>query len=156
MKLHHLLLFQVDKMKLIWNKIRDRTTPEAQRNKLIQDVLQQIQSHILDITLRHDASRIIQCIIQYGNDQQREFVLQQVMPKFFDISKTPYGHFTVLKAITYCNQPTVMKKISQSLKGHFVSLGTHIIGARVVESILQLYSSTYTKHLKAEFYGKVS
>jgi len=142
-------------MKLIWNKIRDRKTPEPQRKKLIQDVLEQIQNHILDITLRHDASRIIQCIIQYGNDIQREFVLKQVMSKFFDISKAPYGHFTVLKAIAYCNDSNTMKKISQALKGHFVSLGSHIIGARVVESILQFYPILYTKHLKAEFYGKV-
>ena len=34
--------------------------------------------------------------------------------------------------------------------------GTHVIGSRVVESILQLYPSALSRGLKAEFYGQVS
>ena len=35
-----------------------------------------------------------------------------------------------------------------------MSLGAHVIGARTVESILQLYPVKLTRNLKAEFYGK--
>ncbi len=34
--------------------------------------------------------------------------------------------------------------------------GTHVIGSRVVESILQLYPAPLSRALKAEFYGQVS
>ena len=72
-----------------------------------------------------------------------------------DIAKTPYGHFTVLKAITYCNRKEDQKLIASALKGKFVSLGSNVIGSRTVESILQLYPHGLTNGLKAEFYGQV-
>ena len=65
------------------------------------------------------------------------------------------GHFTILKAIAYCVALNDQKLIATALQGHFVSLGTNLIGARIVESILQLYPSKLTATLKAEFYGKV-
>lgn len=48
------------------------------------------------------------------------------------------------------------KKIAAAFVGHFVSLGAHVIGARTVESILQIYAPKFTRGLKAEFYGSVS
>ena len=48
------------------------------------------------------------------------------------------------------------KKIAAAFIGHFVSLGAHVIGARTVESILQIYAPKFTRGLKAEFYGNVS
>jgi hypothetical protein len=142
-------------MKQIWNKIREKSASKETRANLVNNILQIIQNHIVEITLRHDASRIIQTVIQFGNDRQREMVLNELLPKFYEIAKSPYGHFTILKMITYGNTPEFMKKICQGLKHHFVSLGIHSIGARTVETVLQLYSSSYTKHLKAEYYGKV-
>lgn len=143
-------------MKQLWNKIRERSVPTASRDALLANLLTGIQSHIVEITLRHDASRIIQTLIQFGNDNQRDVILTELLSKFYEIAKAPYGHFTILKMITYGNKSEFMKKISQGLKSHFVSLGCHAIGARTVETVLQLYPTIYTKHLKAEFYGKVS
>lgn len=79
----------------------------------------------------------------------------ELLPKANEIAKTPYGHFTLLKAISYCLTPAEQKKIVSALGGHFVSLGTNVIGARVVESLLQLYAYPLSRPLKAEFYGKV-
>ena len=43
-----------------------------------------------------------------------------------DLAKTQYGHFAVLKAITYCDEDQDKHAISSSLSGHFVSLGIDI------------------------------
>jgi hypothetical protein len=109
----------------------------------------------MDITLRHDASRIVQAILQFGTSTQQEEILEELYPKLAEICKTPYGHFVILKAIHYCQQITVKKRLISSLSGHFVSLSTHVIGARVVETLLQLYPHHLTNSLKLEFYGKV-
>lgn len=61
-----------------------------------------------------------------------------------------------LQAITYCTGAMEQKKIAAAFVGHFVSLGAHVIGARTVESILQIYAPKFTRGLKAEFYGSVS
>ena len=56
----------------------------------------------------------------------------------------------------YCTGAAEQKKIAAAFAGHFVSLGAHVIGARTVESILQIYAPKFTRGLKAEFYGSVS
>ena len=40
------------------------------------------------------------------------------------------------------------------MKGHFVALGTNVVGARVCESLLVMYPPALVRVLKAEFYGK--
>jgi hypothetical protein len=83
-------------------------------------------------------------------------MLSEISAKVLELSKTPYGHFTILKAISYCTAAEDQKIVTKALLGHFVSLGTNVIGARIVESVLHLYPAKLTKDLKAEFYGKVS
>lgn len=91
-----------------------------------------IQNHILEITLRHDASRVIQYLLQHGNMQHRQQIIAELVQKASEICKTPYGHFAFLKAISYCTDATDRKKLCSSLAGHFVALGGNIIGARTV------------------------
>jgi len=57
--------------------------------------------------------------------------------------------------MSYCTQLTEQKKICNALTNKFVSLAIHSIGARTVETLMQLYPSKLTTPLKAEFYGKV-
>lgn len=73
---------------------------------------------------------------------------------FAQIAKTPYGHFVVLKAITYCTGPAEQKQIISGLTGHFVAIGTNVIGARTVESLINIYSPKACRALRAEFYGR--
>ena len=146
---------QVEGLKTQWNKIRDRSTPESVREGMLQKMVEIIKGNILQITLRHDASRIVQTMIQFGDNTQREFILSSIGSKLSEVAKTPYGHFVVLKAITYCVRAADQRKIAAGLKGHFVSLGTNVIGSRTVESVMQLYPGNVTRGLKAEFYGQV-
>ena len=92
----------VQSMKKDWNVARMKTMPAVDRVAVINGLAKNISSHILQVTLRHDASRIVQCILQYGNSQQRKAVLKELAPRLYEVAKTPYGHFAVLKALTYC------------------------------------------------------
>ena len=146
----------VEKLKVDWNKIRVKTLKSEDRHAVMDKMAERVKGRILQITLRHDVSRIIQSILQFGSPSLRSLILSEISGKILEICKTPYGHFTILKAISYCTNPEDQKIITTSLSGHFVSLGTNVIGSRIVESILALYSKQLTKDLKAEFYGRVS
>lgn len=145
----------VEGLKVNWNKVRDRGTDGDVRSSTLVKMVDQVKDHILAVTLRHDASRIVQTVLQFGTPAQKETILSALCAKTYEIAKTPYGHFTILKAVTYCTRPEDQRKIATSLKGHFVSLGGNVIGSRTVESVLQLYPTNLTKGLKAEFYGQV-
>jgi pumilio family protein 6 len=144
----------VEELKTSWNVVRNRSTPESKRKDLVDKMYKQMTGHVLQVTLRHDASRMTQCILQYGTEEQRKNVLAELTAKTVEIAKTPYGHFTILKAISYCTGASEQKKLCRSLKGHFVALGTNVIGARTCESLLVIYPSKLTRSLRAEFYGK--
>lgn len=146
---------QVEGLKQNWNKVRDRSTETDVRSSTLARMVEQFKDHILAVTLRHDASRIVQSVLQFGTVEQKEVILNSLAQKASEIAKTPYGHFTILKAITYCTRPADQKKLAAALKGHFVSLGGNVIGSRTVESILQIYPHAVTRGLKAEFYGQV-
>jgi pumilio homology domain family member 6 len=94
-----------------------------------------VQGRIVEITLRHDASRVIQYLLQFGDAAQRQKVLSELITKAVEICKTPYGHFTVLKAIAYCTDAGDRKKLATCLSGHFVAVGCNAIGARTVGKI---------------------
>lgn len=138
-----------------WNKVRDRSTETDTRASTLVKMVDQFKDHILAVTLRHDASRIVQTVLQFGTVEQKETIMHSLCQKASEIAKTPYGHFTILKAITYCTRPADQRKLAAALKGHFVSLGGNVIGSRTVESVLQLYPHAITRNLKAEFYGQV-
>lgn len=117
-------------------------------------MIKQMLGKVVEVTLRHDASRFVQTIFQFGNVSQRKDILEELCSKLFEIAKTPYGHFAVLRAVTYCKDKAEQKKIASSMTGHFVALGTNVIGARAVELIMHTYAQKLTLDLKAEFYGK--
>lgn len=141
---------------MLWNKVRTKSTPAEERGQLITKMVTKIQGHVLQITLRHDASRFVQSIIQFSTTEERKKILMELAPKLIEIAKTPYGHFTVLKAINFCTAHPEQRIIVKGLSGHFVSLGTNVIGARIVESIFKLFAPKVVRGLKAEFYGHVS
>lgn len=144
----------VESMKTSWNKVRTKSTSDDEKQLLLTKMSKQMEGHVLQVTLRHDASRMTQCLLQFGNDDQKQKVLNELLDKTVEISRTPYGHFAILKAISYCTSINDQRRIINSMSGNFVTLGTNVIGARTVESICTLLNYKLWKNLKAEFYGK--
>ena len=98
----------------MWNQVRVKSTPDNVRSKLVQQMAQKMEGHILQVTLRHDASRIVESILQFGTEKQREKILAELAVKLVDIAKTPYGHFVVLKVgMDSCCQWRVSRSVSQ-------------------------------------------
>jgi pumilio family protein 6 len=120
---------QITLLKEQWNTFRDHCNAKSvdEKHDILNVILNEMKSRILQVTLRHDASRIVQCLLQFGNEDQRGAILNELLKKSADISKTPYGHFTILKAISYCTKKEEQEAILKSLSGHFLSLGLLMI-----------------------------
>ena len=76
---------QVQAMKLKWNKLRERNLPAEERVAIIEEILPQVRGKIQEVAAKHDSTRVIQCILQYGNKQQREIVLAEALPKLVEV-----------------------------------------------------------------------
>ena len=113
---------------------------------------------MLDVVQRHDASRIVQCILQFGNNDQRDQVLkvrticcscglcdeaalarayvgriaQELKGHWLEFSKSRHAHFLVRKVFRYCSEPQRLE-VASELEGHVARLATQSFG--VVRSV---------------------
>jgi pumilio family protein 6 len=95
----------VSESKLLWNKLRLKSNTPAETKELMEKVMKLIRGKVNEITLQHDASRVVQAAIQFGNDEQRKELLTEIcdsVGSLAEASKIQYAHFCCLKFIKCC------------------------------------------------------
>ena len=119
--------------------------------------------------MQHDASRVVQAAIQFGNIEQRTSLLKELASSIPELAKIQYAHFVVIKLINYCggNETNVAKKdnsaieqvanqrrtILKAFKGHMTKLAVHAVGARCVELLFGSFPPKEIVPLRYELYG---
>lgn len=70
-----------DKSKKIWEMLRrDETTAEV-RAKLCSELMKLIEGNVKFLSMAHDTTRVLECLIQYGNEQQKQYIFEQIQSK---------------------------------------------------------------------------
>jgi hypothetical protein len=143
----------VQRAKVIWNKLRERKLPREERDTLVQELLGIVKGKTVKIGLKHDASRVIQCAIQFAPEPERIEMLVELKDKLVEMAQLTYAHFIVLKALHYCRSSGERKILADALRGHTLKLSQHSVGARVVESALTELPGQMAARMKSEMYG---
>mgnify|MGYP002785444692 CR=1 FL=1 len=98
----------VTEAKALWNKLRVKSNTPDDTKELMEQVMSLIRGKVNEIALQHDASRVIQAAIQFGNEEQRKELLKEICAEsaagLAELSKIQYAHFCCLKFIKYCNR----------------------------------------------------
>ena len=95
----------VTEAKTLWNKLRMKSNTPEENKELMLQVMKLIQGKVNEISLQHDASRVVQAAVQFGNDEQRMEILTEICETpgaLAELSKIQYAHFLALKLIKYC------------------------------------------------------
>jgi pumilio family protein 6 len=70
-----------DKSKKIWEILRrDETTNEV-RVKLCGELMKLIEGNVKFLSMAHDTTRVLECLIQFGNEQQKQYIFEQINSK---------------------------------------------------------------------------
>lgn len=70
-----------DKSKKIWEILRrDETTNEV-RVKLCAELMKLIEGNVKFLSMAHDTTRVLECLIQFGNEQQKQYIFEQINSK---------------------------------------------------------------------------
>ncbi len=56
------------------------------------------------MALAHDTCRVIECLVQYGNERQRTGVFDELKDNLVELSKSKYARFMIKKLLTYCDK----------------------------------------------------
>lgn len=112
--------------KSLWNKLRLKSNTPKDTQELMEQVMTLIRGKVNEIALQHDASRVVQAAIQFGNEDQRKELLTEICAEgatgLAELSKIQYAHFVCLKFIKYCNRDQecvkMIVRVSQQVTVH--------------------------------------
>ena len=146
----------VEEAKLLWNQLRQKKNSPTENRELMDKLMPLITGKVQEIALQHDASRVVQAAIQFGNPAERKLILKELchdVNNIAELSKLQYAHFVVLKVIKYCTDEESIRMVVKSLKGHMSKLAVHAVASRVVESLFVTMAPKDLALLKQELYG---
>ncbi|KJE90935.1 hypothetical protein CAOG_02161 [Capsaspora owczarzaki ATCC 30864] len=143
----------IQRAKRIWETLRQKRMPSAERQALADELMGIVTGHMNDIIFKHDAVRVIQCCIKFGNEAQRDMVFQELKSHLLDILRSKYGKFVVSKMLKYGSAEhrnhiiNVMTKMTRTLIRHRDA-------ADLVDTAYSLYANAAQRAaLVADFYG---
>lgn len=144
---------EVVKAKELWNKLKVKKVDKSTRTGYVNALMDLMEGKLFSLAAKHDASRIIQSVLQYGSPLQRSVVIQELQPHVLELARTTYGHFLVQKMIRYGSHDD-RASLAKAFRGHMVKLATHNIAAEVIEYAAEWFRPALMSNLKLEFYGQ--
>lgn len=112
-----------------------------------------IRGHVKEIVFKHDASRIVQSVVKYGNSKDREEIAKELSGQYKELAQSKYSKFLVTKLIRLCpsQRPSILLEFQSSV----VRLLLHREASSVLADAFELHANAYERTiLLREFYGK--
>jgi hypothetical protein len=95
------LFNELTQCKKLWNELREKKCTAERRKELVGEMQQVLRGKYREVALKHDGSRLVQSVVQYGDHDQRLEVLEEVGNSIVELSRSPYAHFVVTKLIEF-------------------------------------------------------
>jgi pumilio homology domain family member 6 len=77
--------------KAVWSLARQKDIKPAERQKHIQDLMKVIRGKVKEIVFKHDASRIVQTVVKYGGQKERDEIATELKGKFKELAQNKYS-----------------------------------------------------------------
>ncbi|KAK7689468.1 hypothetical protein QCA50_007260 [Cerrena zonata] len=149
-KPHSALLVEA---KQAWSLARQKNITKSERTKHINALMSIIRGHVKEIVFKHDASRIVQTVVKYGGQKERNEIALELKGKYQDLAQNKYSKFLVSKLIRLC--PTHRTSILKEFQGSIRRLLLHREASGVLADSFELYANAYERSmLLRDFYGK--
>ncbi|KAL0965721.1 hypothetical protein UPYG_G00284870 [Umbra pygmaea] len=122
----------VARAKQVWEMVRRKDCDKLKKVKLMNEIEELVKGKIKTIAYAHDSTRVLQCFIQFGNENQREMVFDELKGGFVELSKSKYAKNIVKKFLMYGGKKHVASVI-ESFKGNVRQMLRHSEASSVVE-----------------------
>ena len=70
-----------EESKKIWEILRRDETTNDVRVKLCAELMKLIKENVKFLSMAHDTTRVLECLIQFGNEQQKKYIFEQIQSK---------------------------------------------------------------------------
>jgi len=141
-----------DAMK-IWEELRRKETEQLRKEQLIDQLIEMIMGNFVIFVRKHDTVRLIETIIQYANEKQRNQIFEELKDEIVELCKLKYGKFFVVKMMKY-GSAKQKQHIINSFYGHVPNLLNHACASSVLESIFNDHANLKQRNeLVQEYFG---
>jgi pumilio family protein 6 len=82
--------------KRVWSLARQKNIPSTERQKHVRDLMDIVKGKVKDIVLKHDASRIIQTIVKYGGQKERDQIARELKGHYKELAQSKYSKVNLI------------------------------------------------------------
>ena len=77
--------------KRAWSLARQKNISKTERTKHINALMSIVRGKVTDIVFKHDASRIIQTLVKYGGQKERNEIAVELKGKYKELAQSKYS-----------------------------------------------------------------
>lgn len=87
--------------KKVWEQIRRKDIKKDEKKKLIAELCDLMRGKVKELVFKHDASRIVQTVVKYGDKAQREEIAKELKGTYAEMAQSNYGRYLAEKIMHY-------------------------------------------------------
>lgn len=143
----------IARSKKLWERLRRKNhVAQDERDILVKELFDIITGQVRDFVFKHDAVRVVQCLLKYSNVEQRRQIAEELKGSYRELAESRYAKFLIAKLVVQDNQ--IRDMIVPEFYGHVKQLMRNSEASWIVDDI---YRTLATKEQKAkllrEWYG---
>lgn len=77
--------------KRLWALVRQKNIPTSERKVYVKELMGVIRGKVKDIVLKHDASRIVQSVVKYGGQEERDEIAGELKGGYRELAGNRYS-----------------------------------------------------------------
>ena len=146
------------KAKEMWNRLRLVDLENSERDLLVLKLMKLLSGKVVDISLKHDGSRIIQTLYKYGTPEQRSAMTkvrtgsfshaQELLKSVVPISKTKHGRFLIISMLRYGSKKDI-EDFLEAIRGKLRGMIMHQVAS------VRLLSLFHVQHVIEYAYEEI-
>ncbi|KAJ9059187.1 Pumilio y domain member 6 [Entomophthora muscae] len=132
--------------------MRNNNLAKEEQHKMVDDMISFLKGQVAELAFKHDASRIVQTCLKYGNQSHKDLIAKELSSHYLSLSRAKYGRFIIIKILKYCK--AYRSSIIKEFYGNVRKLICHAQASVVLEEAYSQYAdSTQKAFLVQEFFG---
>ena len=128
-------------MRSLYNKLMQNT--KSDKSVLIKKIISLIGDKYESYCYKHDGCRVLQGCLKYGSKEQKNKLIEGLLPFLFKIICGKYSIYLANKIFKYADNDQKKKILNETIKPNFINLLKYSGGITFTKTIF-MYSNTYS------------
>ena len=142
---------------------RTNESKNGQRSTLLEDFrnsrlpnlsLRDLDDHIVEFSQDQHGSRFIQQKLERSNDEEKQFVFNEIINKSYQLMTDVFGNYVIQKFFEF-GTASQKEALADNIRGNVLNLALQMYGCRVIQKALESISKEQQKEIVKELDGHV-